>query len=61
VIPIVEACDEFLFVDALNNLAELAEDEQAVLARARQRRREMDGTKLRRALEQFGLVATASA
>jgi hypothetical protein len=50
--------DEFLFVDALNNLGELAEDEQAVLARARQRAREMDGTKLRRALEQFGLVAT---
>jgi hypothetical protein len=29
-----------------------------VLARARQRVREMDGTKLKRALEQFGLVAT---
>jgi hypothetical protein len=50
--------DEFLFVDALNNLGELAEDEAAVLARARQRSREMDGTKLKRALEQFGLVAT---
>ena len=50
--------DEFLFVDALNNLGELAEDEAAVLARARQRAREMDGRKLMRALEQFGLVAT---
>ena len=50
--------DEFLFVDALNNLSELAEDEEAVLARARQRVPEMDGTKLKRALEQFGLVAT---
>ena len=50
--------DEFLFVDALNNLGELAEDEAAVLVRARQRAREMDGTKLKRALEQFGLVAT---
>ena len=50
--------DEFLFVDALNNLGELAEDEAAVLARARQRAREMDGTKLKRALQQFGLVAT---
>lgn len=50
--------DEFLFVDALNNLSELAEDEEAVLARARQRVREMDRTKLKRALEQFGLVAT---
>ena len=50
--------DEFLFVDALNNLGELAEDEAAVLARARQRAREMAGTKLKRALEQFGLVAT---
>ena len=50
--------DEFLFVDALNNLGELAEDQAAVLARARQRAREMDGTKLKRALEQFGQVAT---
>jgi hypothetical protein len=50
--------DEFLFVDALNNLGELAEDEEAVLARAKQRAREMDGAKLKRALEQFGLVAT---
>jgi hypothetical protein len=50
--------DEFLFVDALNNLGELAEDEEAVLVRARQRVREMDGTKLKRALEQFGLMAT---
>lgn len=50
--------DEFLFVDALNNLSELAEDEEAVLARARQRVLEMDRTKLKRALEQFGLVAT---
>jgi hypothetical protein len=36
----------------------LAEDEAAVLARARQRVREMDGTKLKRALEQFGSAAT---
>jgi hypothetical protein len=50
--------DEFLFVDALNNLGELAEDEETVLARARRRAREMDGTKLKRALEQFGLVVT---
>ena len=50
--------DEFLFVDALDSLGELAEDEQAVLARARQRAREMDGTKLKRALAQCGLVAT---
>ena len=50
--------DEFLFVDALNNLGELAEDEEAVLDRARLRAREMDGPKLMRALEQFGLVAT---
>ena len=50
--------DEFLFVDALNNLGELAEDEEAVLARARQRVLEMDGTKLKRSLDQFGLVAT---
>jgi hypothetical protein len=50
--------EEFLFVDALNNLGELAEDQEAVLARARQRVREMDGTKLKRTLEQFGLVAT---
>jgi hypothetical protein len=50
--------DEFLFVDALNNLSELAEDETVVLARAKQRAREMNGTGLKRALEQFGLAAT---
>jgi hypothetical protein len=50
--------DEFLFVDALNNLSELAEDEEAVLARARQRVPEMDGPKLKRALEQFASAAT---
>ena len=50
--------DEFLFVDALNNLGELAEDEASVLARAKQRALEMDRTKLKRALEQYGLVAT---
>ena len=49
---------EFLFVDALNNLGELAEDEDAVLARARRRVRQMDGAKLKRALEQFGSAAT---
>jgi hypothetical protein len=50
--------DEFLFVDALNNLSELAEDETVVLARAKQRAREMNGAGLKRALEQFGLAAT---
>ncbi len=50
--------DEFIFVDALNNLGELAEDEAAVLARARQRVPEMDRKKLKRALEQFGLAVT---
>jgi hypothetical protein len=49
---------EFLFVDALNNLGELAEDEDAVLVRARRRVRQMDGAKLKRALEQFGSAAT---
>ncbi len=50
--------DEFLFVDALNNLDELAEDEEIVLARARQRVRQLDGTKLKRALKQFASAAT---
>lgn len=50
--------EEFLFVDALNRLEELAEDEHAVLARAQKRAREMDTLKLRRALEKFGSAAT---
>jgi hypothetical protein len=49
---------EFLFVDALNNLGELAEDEATVLARARQRAGKMDVAKLKRALEQYGLRVT---
>jgi len=49
---------EFLFVDALNNLGELAEDEATVLARARQRAGKMDVAKLKRALEQYGLLVT---
>jgi hypothetical protein len=50
--------EEFLFVDALNNLGELAEDSATVLARAKLRSRELDRAKLIRTLEQFGLVAT---
>ena len=49
---------EFLFVDALNNLGELAEDEATVLARARQRAGKMDVAKLKRALEQYGVRVT---
>ena len=49
---------EFLFVDALNNLGELAEDEATVLARARHRAGKMDVAKLKRALEQYGLLVT---
>jgi hypothetical protein len=49
---------EFLFVDALNNLAELAEDSDAVLQRARPQALKLDATQLRQALVRYGTVGT---
>lgn len=49
---------EFLFVDLLNNLDELAEDRDAVLARARQQLQSFDHARLRHAIDRYGSAAT---
>lgn len=49
---------EFLFVDLLNNLDELAEDVSAVWARAERKVKELDGDGLRKALCAYGNAAT---
>lgn len=49
---------EFLYVDLLNNLQELAEDRDAVLRQARSRQSLFDPTRLQRAADSFGSVAT---
>jgi len=53
-----KASPEFLLVDLLNNLGQLAEDRDAVLARARDKAREMDAKRLRAAVKSFAKVAT---
>lgn len=50
--------EEFLLVDLLNNLSELAEDPAAVRERARAKAKAMDAAKLRRAARDYGKVAT---
>lgn len=49
---------EFLYVDLLNNLDELAEDRDAVLVEARKKMRRFDPAKLQRAAEQYANMAT---
>ena len=49
---------EFLYVDLLNNLEELAEDRDLVLRQARSKLPSFDATRLRRAADSFGSVAT---
>ena len=49
---------EFLFVDLLNNLEQLAEDRDAVLRQAQSKLPSFDLDKLKRALSTFGSVAT---
>lgn len=49
---------EFLYVDLLNNLDELAEDRSAVLAQARNKLPTFDTARLQRAMDNFGSVAT---
>jgi len=49
---------EFLFVDVLNNLSELAEDSDDVLQRARPQALKLDATQLRQALVRYGTVGT---
>ncbi|WP_246327136.1 hypothetical protein [Burkholderia guangdongensis] len=49
---------EFLFVDLLNNLDELAEDRDAVLRLARSKLSSFDSARLQRAADSYGNVAT---
>lgn len=49
---------EFLYVDLLNNLGELAEDRDALLGRARGKLPSIDLGQLRRAVESYGNMAT---
>ncbi len=49
---------EFLFVDLLNNLDELAEDKSQLLAEAEKKAMEFDRPQLLRALTSYGSVAT---
>lgn len=50
--------EEFLLVDLLNNLPVLAEDTEALRARARDKMKDMDASKLRLAARDYGKVAT---
>ncbi|QDL38552.1 hypothetical protein [Rhodoferax sediminis] len=49
---------EFLFVDLLNNLGSLAEDRDEVLHQARQKLPSFDRSRLQRAIQGYGTVAT---
>lgn len=49
---------EFLYIDLLNNLGELAEDRDAVLHQARNKLSSFDSARLQRAADSFGSVAT---
>jgi len=49
---------EFLYIDLLNNLEELAEDRDEVLRQARGKLSSFDSDRLQRAADNFGNVAT---
>jgi hypothetical protein len=49
---------EFLFVDLLNNLEELAEDRDTVLSQARTKLLSFDPSRLQEALDSYGNMAT---
>ena len=49
---------EFLYVDLLNNLAELAEDRDAVLSQAHNKLMSFNQPRLRAALDSYGNMAT---
>ncbi len=49
---------EFLYVDLLNNMGELAEDREAVLQQAHNKLPSFDPTRLQRTVDNFGNMAT---
>lgn len=50
--------EEFLLVDLINNLDELAEDRDKLQASAREKALGMDSTRLRRTVQEFASVST---
>ncbi len=56
--PTQSVTEEFLLVDLVNNLGELAEDRRALRGRVHERALTMNATKLRNAANRYGSVAT---
>jgi hypothetical protein len=54
----VQVTPEFLLVDMLNNLAELAEDEAEVLDHAQRKLASFEQKRLKKVLDEYGSVAT---
>ena len=53
-----KATPEFLLVDLLNNLDQLAEDPKEVVSKVRSKAKTMDAKKLKKSLQQYGSVKT---
>lgn len=53
-----QVTEEFLLVDLVNSLNQLTENVEEVLARVIEKAKEMDGTKFRAAIRQYGNVRT---
>ncbi len=52
----LKATPEFLLVDLLNNLDQLAEDSNEVVSKVRSKARTMDAKKLKKSLQEYGSV-----
>lgn len=50
--------EEFLLVDLMNNLDQVAEDQHVVQARVKEKSAQLDGRSLRHAAQEFGTVRT---
>lgn len=53
-----KATPEFLLVDLLNNLDQLAEDPKEVVSKVRSKAKTMDAKKLKKSLQEYGSVKT---
>jgi hypothetical protein len=56
--PRQSVSEEFLLVDLMNNLDDLAEDREALLVRVREKVQRMDSTRLKRAAHEFANSST---
>lgn len=52
----LKATPEFLLVDLLNNLDQLAEDPKEVVFKVKSKAKTMDPTKLKKSLQEYGTV-----